>query len=60
MQTAIYILAPQWKHVSYNHCTAAEITFPWDFLKFICRGKGGYKMTVIFYWKMALNEDSLS
>jgi len=32
MQTAVIcIMPPQWKHVIYNHCTAAEITFPWDF-----------------------------
>jgi hypothetical protein len=24
----LYILAPHWKHVSYNHCAAAEIAFP--------------------------------
>jgi len=32
MQTAImYIVAPQWKHVSCKCCTAAEVTFPWFF-----------------------------
>jgi hypothetical protein len=57
----LYILAPQWIHVSYNHCTAAaEITFPWDFFfNLFVGGKEGCKMAVIFYWKMVLNEDSL-
>jgi len=39
----IYILAPQWKHVSYNHCAAAEITFPWDFLNLFVGERGDTK-----------------